>query len=192
MAKPFLVSVLVLAFLISAVAGTQFINFGKANPLPDIDPKITILTPQNATYHVNAITIDIYVESNWGTYSSFYNLDGQEMVPIENMTVISQKDVNIGKNPSVPRTVLSGNCTLTGLSEGWHNITFYLITDHKISLAKEYEKEDILYSVTDQFYIDTSRSFPVILAIFASSASMAVIAAGLLVYLKRHKRRIFN
>lgn len=159
MAKPFLVSVLVLAFLISAVAGTQFINFGKANPLPDIDPKITILTPQNATYHVNAITIDIYVESNWGTYSSFYNLDGQEMVPIENLTVISQKDVNIGKNPSVPRTVLSGNCTLTGLSEGWHNITFYLITDHKISLAKEYEKEDILYSVTDQFYIDTSKVF---------------------------------
>jgi hypothetical protein len=82
---------------------------GKANPLPDINPNITIENPQNATYHVNTITLNFTIESNWGVYPCFYSLDGQKMEPIENLTVISREDVNIGKNPQVHRTTLKGS-----------------------------------------------------------------------------------
>ncbi len=187
MRKSFLLCVIVLALLIWSSTGLR-VNFAKANPLPSIDPKITIVNPQNSTYYTSTITISIIVESNWGTYLSFYSLDEQEMVPIENMTVVSQEIINPASNLPVARTVLRGNCTLSNLSEGWHNVTFYLITDHDISLAKEYKKGDVLCSITDQFKIDTSWNLTTLLAIIASGAVMAVSGVGLLVYFKRHKK----
>jgi hypothetical protein len=174
--------------LLSAVAGTQFVNVGKANPLPDINPNITIENPQNATYHVNTITLNFTIESNWGVYPCFYSLDGQKMEPIENLTVISREDVNIGKNPQVHRTTLKGSCVLSNLSEGWHNVTFYLITDHEISLYRTYVKGDVLYSATVQFVIDSSESLLTALVVDASGASVAILGIGLLVYFKKRKK----
>lgn len=174
--------------LLSAVAGTQFVNVGRANPLPDINPNITIENPQNATYHVNTITLNFTIESNWGVYPCFYSLDGQKMKPIENLTVISREDANIGKNPRVNRTTLKGNCVLSNLSEGGHNVTFYLITDREISLYRTYEKGEVLYSATAQFVIDSSGSFPTVLAVGASGASVAILGIGMLFYFKKRNR----
>jgi hypothetical protein len=172
--------------LLSAVAGTQFVNVGRANPLPDINPNITIENPQNATYRVNTITLNFTVESNWGVYPCFYSLDGQKMEPIENLTVISQENANIGKNPQVDRTTLKGSCVLINLAEGGHNVTFYLITDHEISLYKTYKKGEVLCSATTQFIIDSSDPFPTALDI-ASVVVVAVIVSGLLVNFKKRE-----
>ena len=178
---------LMMAFLFSAVAGTVFVNLSSANPLPPVDPAITIDSPQNATYRVNTIILSFTIESNWGVYPCFYSLDGQKMKPIENLTVISREDANIGKNPPIYRTTLEGNCVLSNLSQGEHNVTFYLITDHEFSLYRTYEKGEVLYSATAQFIIDSSRSFPTVFAVGASGASVAFVGVGLLAYFKKRK-----
>ena len=180
---------LMMAFLFSAVAGTVFVNLSSANPLPPVDPAITIDSPQNATYRVNTIILSFTIESNWGVYPCFYSLDGQKMKPIENLTVISREDANIGKNPPIYRTTLEGNCVLSNLSQGEHNVTFYLITDHEFSLYRTYEKGDVLYSATAQFIIDSSRSFPTVFAVGASGASVAILGIGILTYFKKHRAK---
>lgn len=169
-----------LALLVCATTGFELAN---ANPLPDIDAKITVVNPQNATYYTNTITVSVIVESNWGTYGSFYSLDGQNMVPIKNMTVVSREVVNPASNLPVERRVLWGNCTLSGLQNGWHNVTFFLITDHDFSLAKQYKKGDILYSETFQFKVDNSR----IISIIGFNAFIVTGGLCLLAYVKKHE-----
>lgn len=183
--------VLVLALLLSAVAGGQFLRLGKANPLPDIDPRITIENPQNVTYNVNTITINFTVASNWGVYPLFYSLDGRKMEPIENMTIISQEDIHAGFSPPVDRTTLKGSCVLSNLSEGRHNMTFYLITPREISLYRTYEKGEILHSATTEFMIDNfSLTDPLPMTLVAASAvSVAVVSVGFIVYFVEARRR---
>ena len=171
--------------MIIAIAEVFFVNLAWANPLPPIDPKITIENPQNTTYSVNTIILNFTVESNWEVFPLFYSLDKQGMEPIENLTTTSQDEVNFGGIPSVIRTTQKGNYALCNLSEGWHNITLYLITDHKISLVRSYEKGEILCSATTQFMIHTPP-FPTTLVI-AASVIIAVISIGLFVYFRKHK-----
>jgi hypothetical protein len=60
--------ILILTFLFSA-AEALCVNLVRANPLPDLDPKISIENPQNTTYNANTITLNFTVESNWGGLS---------------------------------------------------------------------------------------------------------------------------
>jgi hypothetical protein len=185
--KHVLTAAFVFTFLISAVAEMQFINVGKSNPLPNINPLITIENTQNATYSVNTVTLNFTVESNWDVYSCFYSLDGQKMEPIENMSIISEESFQITSSITVTRTILKGSCLLFDLSEGEHNVTVYLITDHEISgIPSKYEKGDILYSATNEFIVDTPP-FPTTLVV-TSVITVAVIGVGLLFYFKKRKR----
>jgi hypothetical protein len=182
-----LASPLILGLLFSVLVGTQFVGLGKANPLPNINPKITIENPQNATYNVNTVTINFTIESNWDVYPCFYSLDGQKKEPIENMSVISEE--LLYTSFPVSRTVLNGSCVLSHLSDGSHNVTFYLITDHEISgLPKKYEKGEVLLSATNEFVIDAPQ-FPIILIIITSGLTTAFAGISLLTYFKKRRAK---
>jgi hypothetical protein len=106
---------------------------------------------------------------------------------IENLTTISKDEVNLGKSPSVIRTTQNGSCALCNLSEGWHNVTFYLITDHEISLFRSYEKGEILCSATTEFIIDIPF-FPTALAV-TSATIVAIVSMSLLIYFKKRNHQ---
>ncbi|MEJ2363953.1 MAG: hypothetical protein P8017_04600 [Deltaproteobacteria bacterium] len=184
--KRLLTAAFSLVLLFSTVVGTQFVEVGIANPLPDINPLITIENPQNATYNVNSVTINFTVESNWSVYPCFYSLDGQNIEPVENMAVFSEE--LLYTSFPVSRTVLNGSCVLSHLPDGQHNVTFYLITDHEISgLPKKYEEGEILLSATNEFFIDTPQ-FPATFVIITSGLTTAFAGIVLLTYFKKRKR----
>lgn len=143
----------ILAFLVSAVAGTQFVKLGKADPIPALYTELTIENPQNTTYNVNTITLNFSVESlsffQWRHFS--YSLDGKELKLIANLTVASEEFIPI--NPGIYSELIRGNCVLSNLSEGLHNVTVYLIRDASTA--------DIHYGEADplanaKFKIDTT------------------------------------
>ena len=178
--------ILIWALSFLTVAGTRFVDLGKANPLPPIDPKITIDNPQNATFSVNAIVLNFTGASNNEMYSYYYSLDGQNLTPIENITIISQEDVNIGKNPAIYRTTVKGSCVLYNLSEGWHNLTVYNIITTDYDLGEQHQKGDTICFESYSFKIEPP--FPTATIAALSGTFAAIIGVGLLVYFKKRKR----
>jgi len=65
-----------------------------------VPPRITVLSPRNATYHSSKVSLDFTV--NEPTFKIEYSLDGQDNVTI------------------------SGNTILSGLANGNHNVTVYV------------------------------------------------------------------
>ena len=110
-------------------------------------PKVSILSLGNETYSADSIPLDFI--TNERISQSFYSLDGQENVTI------------------------NANTTLTGLSEGDHNVTVYATDEAGNTGASE----------TIYFRIEF---FPTTLVI-ALVAIMAVIGISLLVYFKKCK-----
>jgi hypothetical protein len=108
------------------------------------------------------------------------------MEPIKNMSVVSQ-DLLYTSFP-VTRTVLNGSCVLSHLSEGRHNVTFYLVTDREISgLPKKYGNGEVLLSATNEFVIDTPQ-FPTTFVIITSGLTTAFAGISLRFYFKKRKR----
>jgi hypothetical protein len=175
-----LMFIMVLSFF--ATDGLQLVNFAKANPLPPMYTEITIDKPVNTTYNVNIVHAIFSVDTDYSLNSYFYSLDGQPRKSVENITIFLQEDINIGKNPRINRTVVNGSFVLSGLSEGWHNLTIYQIS-HLIGGDPDYE---IPFSESIQFKTDTT--LPTALAITVSAASVTIILGCLLVYFKKRKR----
>jgi hypothetical protein len=71
---------------------------------------------------------------------------------------------------------ITGNTTLSGLSSGLHNVTVYA--------KDEFENA----GVSETIFFSISEPFPTALVITASVASVAVVAVGVWVYFKKHKR----
>jgi hypothetical protein len=71
---------------------------------------------------------------------------------------------------------VEGNTTLTGLSNGEHNVTVYAA-----DLAGNNGTSETRY-----FNIDVPEPFPTA-PVVASAATVAAISAALLVYFKKHK-----
>ena len=123
--------------LVSIIAGTLPVKWALANPLPAMQEKIEITSPKNATYYnTNKILLTINVTT---TYSCklFYSVDGLSMKPVENMTVISRKNINVGKNPRIYKFVLNASVWVS-VPLGIHNITVYHIhpkTERKVGQA---------------------------------------------------------
>jgi hypothetical protein len=82
-----------------------------------------------------------------------YSLDGQETVTI------------------------TGNTTLTALSNGLHNVTVYA----KGTLG------NMGASGTISFTVEVPELFPTTLVTTASAASLAIVGLGLLFHFKKHK-----
>jgi N-acetylneuraminic acid mutarotase len=115
-----------------------------------VPPVIDVFSPLSQVYNESDVSLVFTVNKqvNWMGYS----LDGQE-----NVTV-------------------SGNTTLSGLTNGLHNITVYA----KDTFGNEGASETISFTVEEPF--------PTTLVV-ASIATVATIAVGLLVYFKKRKRR---
>jgi hypothetical protein len=113
-------------------------------------PTISIFSVENKTYRTPEVALNFTVNEAVAQIS--YVLDGQDNVTI------------------------SGNTTLTGLTDGKHNVTFY---------AKDLVG-NIGASETVTFSIEVP--FPTATVAAASGASVAIIGIGLLVYFKKRKR----
>ncbi len=119
-------------------------------------PKISVQSPLNQTYNDSSVPLTFSVDVlspdksvNWTGYS----LDGQD-----NVTV-------------------TGNATLSGLTNGLHNVTVYA----KDTFGNEGASETITFTVA-------LEPFPTTIVI-ASVASAVVVGAGLLVYFKKYRRQ---
>jgi hypothetical protein len=71
---------------------------------------------------------------------------------------------------------IDGNTTLTGLGNGDHNLTIYT------------KDEAGKIEVSETIYFNVEVPFPTTLAVAASGTSLAVIAVGLLVYLRKRSQ----
>jgi hypothetical protein len=88
----------------------------------------------------------------------------------------------------------AGNCTLTGLPNGSHNLTVYAwdsagnIEASKtitFTIDKQAESENKTETLTEP----NAKTFPTTLIVVVSGASLAVVSVGLLVYFKKRKRK---
>jgi hypothetical protein len=116
----------------------------------DLPPKISILSLMNETCSTSDVKLEFTV--NEPISEAAYSLDGKE-----NVTV-------------------AGNTTLTGLSNGEHNLTVYAWDAAGNAGASE----------TMYFNVDAPKPFPTTLEV-ASVATVAVIVSGLLINFKKHK-----
>jgi hypothetical protein len=124
---------LIIALLVIAAAGAQFVNFSKANPyfdggivLPDSSakpPRISIFAPQNNTvYTTNTIPLSINVSSPESQKAAtvldlvYYEADWQEnrtyLFPIGTFPTYLQHAQNL-------TTIPDGNHTLRVFAHGW-------------------------------------------------------------------------
>jgi hypothetical protein len=115
--------------------------------------KISILSPHHKTYNASDIPLFFKVHKSFTQIS--YSLDGQDNVMVD------------------------GNITLTGLSDGEHNVTVYATDEAGNTGASE----------TMYFNVDTPEPFPTATAATAAGASVSIISVGLLVYFKKRKHQ---
>lgn len=112
-------------------------------------PSILSLSVENKTYTTSDVPLTL--TTNEPVSQASYSLDGKENVTI------------------------AGNTTLTGLTNGDHNLTIY---------AKD-EAGNIGTSETSYFSVEVP--FPTAIVATASGASVAIIGIGLIVYLRKRK-----
>jgi N-acetylneuraminic acid mutarotase len=123
----------------------QYTPFGYGT----IPPEVAIVSPETKTYNVTDVSLVFTVDKPvvWVGYS----LDGQD-----NVTV-------------------ADNITLSGLSNGLHNVTVYA--------SDKFENIGTSEMIT--FNIEIPEPFPVASVAVASVATVAVVGVGLLVYFKK-------
>lgn len=116
-------------------------------------PKISALSPLNLTYNDSSVSLVFAVDKmvNWTGYS----LDGKD-----NVTVL-------------------GNTTLSGLSNGMHNVTVYA----------EDSFGNIGASETITFTIAKPESFPTV-PVVAASIAVAVVCVGVILYLRKRLKAV--
>jgi hypothetical protein len=187
MKRKALALVLILTLFSSTATIALLANEGEADPFPPPTTEITIENPQNRSYNVNTIALIFSAESIsfFSNLHFYYSVDGQERIPIENVTIASDQFVPI--NPGIYVKNVTGNCVLGNLSQGWHNVTVYEISH----VNDDPQNEEIVYSASAQFMIAIPpelESFPIVPVAVASAAIFAVVGAGLLVYFKKRKR----
>ena len=127
--------------------------FSNAFYAPKFPPKISVQSPVNQQFNESSVPLLFIVDKqvNWIRYS----LDGQD-----NVTV-------------------TGNSTISDLTNGLHNVTVYA----KDTFGNEGVSETVFFTV------EVPEPFPTTL-IIAAVVTLAVIGTGLLVYFK--KRRATN
>jgi N-acetylneuraminic acid mutarotase len=144
---------LMLPFLTS---NEQYLPVGYGTPdasylLNFTPPKVSLLSPLNQTYNESGVPLIFTLDkqTNWTGYS----LDGEKNVTI------------------------SGNCTITDLTNGLHSITVYANDTFGNTGVSE----------TVYFSVKVEKSFPS-LPFAASVASVTLLGAGVLIYLRKRKR----
>jgi N-acetylneuraminic acid mutarotase len=110
---------------------------------------VSVVSPENKTYDTSSVPLTFAV--NKPALWMGYSLDGQETVTV------------------------TGNTTLTALSNGLHTLTVY---------AKDMF-ENTGTSEIISFSVEVAEPFPTALVAAASVASLAVVGVGLMVYFKK-------
>ena len=120
------------------------------SPIETIPPKISALSPLNQTYNESSISLLFTLDKpvNWTGYC----IDGKDKVTI------------------------TGNTTLSGLSNGVHNVTVYA----KDSFGNIGASETINFTVA-------SEPFPTVLVAAASTAFTAIACVGVILCLRKRK-----
>ena len=175
---------LIMALLFTVMSGTKLaqVAYAPSDGLPYKPPVVTVLSPSpNGIYNMPDVPLNVTIQIFGQTPQSLewlnsmnYSLDGQPDVPISFAYPSSYG----------PGYYLDGNGTLSGLSDGIHNVTF------RGETTIGAENKD--FNATVSFTVDTSTTpitepFPTAL-IVAVTVIMAVVGLGLLVYFKKHKR----
>jgi hypothetical protein len=122
----------------------------------NIPPSISILSPQNTTYNSTIIPLNFTVNHpvNQQVKQMSYSLDGRKNIPI------------------------TGNTTITYVSNGHHNLIVYATDETGNTGASE-----VLY-----FKVEESNPFPMPYVVAAVIVALIVISAGLIIYFKKCKR----
>ncbi len=131
-----------------------------------------------AQVYFNIDTIPPTVSNLSVQNKTYYSID----VPLNfnlNETT-SQISYNLDKNTKV---AIDGNTTLTGLAEGSHSLAVYF----NDTFGNMGQSETIYFTIARESNRQT-ESLPVLAAV-VSVAAVAIVSAGLLVYLKKHKER---
>lgn len=125
-------------------------------------PEILILSPQNKTYATTELPLTF--TSDEKIVSAHYMLDNK-----------------VGGNAS-----LTGNTTLTGLSNGTHTITVTVWTE------RGHASQTTYFSINSENDTEnastTNNAIPTVPVAAASVVTIAVVGAGLLVYFRKRKR----
>ena len=131
-------------YYVFEITGSSFVSF----IIDTKPPKITVLSPENKVYDAADVPLEFIVDDLASQLS--YVLDGQESVAID------------------------GNITLSGLSNGEHNITVYA--------------QDMAGNVgaSETIRLSVELPFPTTLVV-ASVITVTVVGIGLLVYFKKRK-----
>jgi hypothetical protein len=119
-------------------------------------PEIVLLSPQNTTYASNEVPLTFTCDRQ--IWSADYILEGE------------------GGHMS-----LSGNTTLTGLSNDTHTITVYVFTE-----GEQGNSQTVHFTVSPETQLQP-EPFPTALVTIVSAASLSVVGIGLLVYFKKRK-----
>jgi hypothetical protein len=115
-------------------------------------PEVSVLSPKNETYASSDVPLKLAVDKSFSRIS--YVLDYQDNITI------------------------NGNVTLTGLSDGVHNVTVH-VWDAAGNIGS---------SETVIFIVDTPESFLAVSVSVVSVASVVTVGAGLLLYRKKRRR----
>jgi N-acetylneuraminic acid mutarotase len=130
----------------SSAVNEEYTPFGYGT----VPPAVAVISPENKTYTSSNVSLTFTV--NKPALWIGFNLDGQETVAI------------------------TGNTSITGLSNGLHNVTVYANDTFGNTGA----------SKTIPFTIDQPEPFPTA-SVAAAAVSVAVMCIGLLIYFKKRK-----
>jgi len=113
-------------------------------------PSVRLISPKNTTYTYANVTLEFTINklTSWMGYS----LDGQEVVTI------------------------TGNTTLSGMSNGLHNIIIH---------AKDTFENMVTY---EAIWFSIAEPFPTT-SVIASIITVAIVGIGLIFYFTKHKKR---
>jgi hypothetical protein len=182
-------AVLALTFLFTLMffllTGAKAVNYdyGEFEGLPYSPPIVDILSPfPNRTYNVPEIPLNVTVQIRSNVYHNMeqvrwlnYSLDGQTVVPLT-------LDV-----PSMSQLLYSvdGNCMLTGLADGDHNLVIYGET--YVSGLNGYFNETVSFSVDTSGTPEPEPCPTSLIIIFVIAVVVICVGLGLLLYLIKRK-----
>jgi hypothetical protein len=158
------------------------VEFVRANFVPAPTFKISVLSPKEAVYNSNTLTLNFsVVGSDWHN-TARYKLDEGNFHAVTNFKEVSREPMPpmnwFGKQYNWTQYTFSGTEVISGLSDGNHSLTVYngYVDPH----GQFFENGD---PVTVYFYIETSAPTPsvpefswlTILPLFIFILSSAVI-----------------
>jgi outer membrane protein assembly factor BamB len=166
--------VLILGLLVLMVVGTQFVKLVRSDQFPEdlIVPTFSVISPQNnVTYQDQVPLTCVTTRGGWKPGSPDYETEHSVGGVDWSYSLDGEDDVYVG-----------ANTTLTGLSAGAHQIV--LRWWWGIDRTKFENWTTPIY-----FSVKVTEPFPTMLVATVSAALAALVAVGILVYLKKLTRK---